>query len=75
MSEGTQSAIRIGRVIKAREQQEAPIEIRHLSERDSQFSLAHDFGMTEWADTDMGDLELEEIKPSRLERRIHRSWK
>ncbi|QIM51593.1 hypothetical protein [Hydrogenophaga crocea] len=73
-SEGTESARRIGRVIKARDFQEAPIEIRHLDERDSQFSLAHDFGMSEWADTDMGSLELEEIKPSRLERN-KRSWR
>lgn len=78
MSEGTQSAVRIGRVIKARERQEAPIEIRHLDERDSQFALAHDFGMTEWADTQPSswdDLTLDEVKPSRLERHFKRAWR
>lgn len=57
------------RVIKHRDHQTEPIEIRHLDERDSQFALAHDFGLNEWADTQPStwdDMSLEEIKPSRL---------
>jgi hypothetical protein len=74
MNEGHASAVRIGRVIKAREHQTADIEIRHLDERDSAFALFNDFGMTDFAPTQWDELDLMEVKPSRIDR-TKRSWR
>lgn len=66
MSEGTTSAQRLLRVIKARDPQAEPVEVRELDERDSAFSLLHDFGVTDFADTQPS--QPMELEPTEFDR-------
>lgn len=62
------------RLIKHPDKPLPGIEVYDMCERDSAYHLAHDFDMPEYAETQPSELELLEIKPSRMSR-TKRSWK
>lgn len=73
MSEGTTSAQRLLRVIKRRDPQTRPVEVKELDERDSAFSLLHDFGVTGFADTQPSQpMALEPTEFDQVMRRLGR---
>ena len=72
-SEGHQSSVRILR--------EVPVKVEELSERDSRKAMRELFGQDDgFPDSELDSsnwsvLDEQEVKQSRLERRIRRSWR